>query len=70
MKTFDLKSLVFFFKQKISFNITLIRVVFSFISFSSSSSSFPQESEGHTLNACQEKMDDQYEVKINLSFYL
>lgn len=69
MKTFDLKSLVFFFKQKISFNITLIRVVFSFISFSSSSS-FPQESEGHTLNACQEKMDDQYEVKINLSFYL
>ncbi|CAI5641975.1 unnamed protein product [Oreochromis niloticus] len=24
------------------------------------------ESEGHTLNACQEKMDDQYEVKINL----
>lgn len=69
MKTFDLKSLVFFFLNKRFPLILLIRVVFSFISFSSSSS-FPQESEGHTLNACQEKMDDQYEVKINLSFYL
>lgn len=69
MKTFDLKSLVFFFLNKRFPLILLIRVVFSFISFSSSSS-FPQESEGHTLNACQEKMDDQYEVKINLSFCL
>lgn len=65
MKTFDLKSLVFYFNKR----FPLILLVFSFISFSSSSS-FPQESEGHTLNACQEKMDDQYEVKINLSFYL